>query len=149
MSQIDNRRVEDDEAKAMIGQTMRFVVTEIKDGGKSVVLSRRALKERETSEAAARAMSEIVPGAVLKGTVTSVRDFGAFVDLGGVEGLIPRSEIAHDRSVSVADALHAGNTVEVQVREVKDKKLTLSLKALMADPWEELAIVEGRVAAGT
>jgi small subunit ribosomal protein S1 len=149
MSQIDTRRVEDDEVKAMLGQMMRFAVTEIRDGGKSVVLSRRTLREREASEAAARVMSDIVVGAVLTGTVTSVRDFGAFVDLGGVEGMIPRSEIAHDRSVSVADALQAGNTVQVQVREVKEKKITLSLKSLMADPWEELQIVEGRVAAGT
>jgi small subunit ribosomal protein S1 len=104
-------------------------------------------------------MSEVVPGAVLKGTVTSVRDFGAFVDLGGVEGMIPRSEIAHDRSVAVGDALKAGDSVEVQVREVKPvenakpgaptHKITLSLKALAADPWEGLDLVEGRVVAGT
>jgi small subunit ribosomal protein S1 len=100
-----------------------------------------------------------VPGAILRGTVSSVRDFGAFVDLGGVEGLIPRSEIAHDRSVAVADALKPGDVVEVQVREVKDaeptkrggptKKITLSLKALTADPWAELDLAPGRVVVGT
>ncbi len=151
MSQIDQRRVEDADAKAMIGQTIRVLVTDIRDGGKSVVVSRRALLEREASERAQKAIGNVVPGAVLTGTVTGVRDFGAFVDLGGVEGLIPRSEIAHDRSVDVKGALSAGNTVEVRVLEVKDggKKITLSLKALMADPWEGLAIQEGRVALGT
>lgn len=159
MSQVDSKRIEDADAKALIGQTLRFLVTDIRDGGKNVVLSRRALQKQEASETAARAMSDIVPGAVLTGTVASVRDFGAFVDLGGVEGMIPRSEIAHDRSVNVADALKAGDTVEVQVREIKDveptrpggstKKITLSLKALTADPWAELSIVEGRVIAGT
>jgi small subunit ribosomal protein S1 len=159
MSQVDARRIEDDDAKALIGQTLKFLVTDIKDGGKNVVLSRRGLLLREASESASRALSDIVPGAVLRGTVTGVRDFGAFVDLGGIEGLIPRSEVAHDRSVAIADALKAGDSVEVQVREVKDveparsggptKKITLSLKALSADPWTELDIVEGRVMKGT
>ncbi|HWL84636.1 MAG TPA: S1 RNA-binding domain-containing protein [Polyangiaceae bacterium] len=171
MSQVDVRRVEDADVKVLIGQTLRFVVTDIRDGGKNIVVSRRALLQHESAENAARAMSEIVPGAVLRGTVSSVREFGAFVDLGGVEGMIPRSEIAYDRNVSVGDALKAGDSVEVQVREVKDaevrgsprptfnaeptrsgaptKKITLSLKALMADPWAELAISEGRVVEGT
>ncbi|WP_394839340.1 S1 RNA-binding domain-containing protein [Pendulispora rubella] len=159
MSQIDVRRVEDADAKALIGQLLRFVVTDIRDGGKNIVVSRRAFLQQESSEAAARALVDIVPGAVLSGTVSSVRDFGAFVDLGGIEGLIPRSEIAHDRSVAIEDALKPGDTVEVSVREVKDveparpggvtKKITLSLKALTADPWAELALVEGRVAQGT
>ena len=159
MSQVDARRIEEEDAKALIGQTLKFLVTDIKDGGKNVVLSRRGLLQREASESANRAMSDIVPGAVLSGTVTGVRDFGAFVDLGGIEGLIPRSEIGHDRSVQISEALKAGDTVEVQVLEVKDveparpggptKKITLSLKALAADPWTELDIVEGRVMKGT
>ncbi len=159
MSQIGERFVED--PSTLVGQALQFVVTDVRDGGKNVVVSRRALLQREASESVAKAMSDIVPGAVLKGTVSSVRDFGAFVDLGGgVEGMIPRSEIAHDRSVSVADALKPGDLVEVAVREVKDaeptnakrgptKKITLSLKALAADPWEGLDIAEGRVVEGT
>ena len=159
MSQVDSRRIEEEDAKALIGQTLKFLVTDIKDGGKNVVLSRRGLLQREASESANRALSDIIPGAVLSGTVTGIRDFGAFVDLGGIEGLIPRSEIGHDRSVQINDALKAGDTVEVQVLEVKDveparpggptKKITLSLKALAADPWTELDITEGRVIKGT
>lgn len=159
MSQIDTRRVEDADVKALIGQTMRFLVTDVRDGGKNVVVSRRALLQKEAADNASIALRDVVPGAVLKGTVSAVRDFGAFVDLGGIEGLIPRSEIAHDRSVSVGDALKPGDSVEVSVREVKDvesprpgaptKKISLSLKALMADPWAELALVEGRVVQGT
>jgi small subunit ribosomal protein S1 len=157
MSQVDAGFVED--PKNLIGQTLRFVVTEVKDGGKNVVLSRRALIERERGESAAKVLDKIVAGVVLRGTVTSTRDFGAFVDLGGVEGLIPRSEIAYDRSVAVADALKPGDAVEVQVREVKDgeldkrgrvqKKITLSLKALAADPWADTDVVLGRVYKGT
>jgi small subunit ribosomal protein S1 len=159
MSQVDARRIEEEDAKAMIGSTLKFMVTDVREGGKSVVLSRRALLAREASETANRAMSDIVAGAVLRGTVTSLRDFGAFVDLGGIEGLIPRSEVSHDRSAAISDSLKPGDTVEVQVREVKDveaarpgqptKKITLSLKALAADPWADLDIVEGRVIKGT
>jgi small subunit ribosomal protein S1 len=142
MSQIDKRPVED--AKALIGQTLRFLVTDVREGGKNVVVSRRALLQREASDAAERILAELAPGSIVRGTVTSVRDFGAFVDLGGIEGLIPRSEISHDRQVAVADALKAGDNVEVLVREMKDaeptrgggptKKITLSLKGLKDEP---------------
>lgn len=157
MSQASARFVED--PSTLVGQTLRFLVTDVRDRGKSVVVSRRALEQREASESMEETLRAVVPGAVLRGTVASVRDFGAFVDLGGgVEGLIPRSEIAHDRSVAVADALKAGDVVEVQVREVKDaepskrgptKKISLSLKALAADPWAELDLAPGRVVGGT
>ena len=159
MSQVDARRIEEEDAKAMIGQTLKFMVTDVRDGGKSVVLSRRNLLAREATESATRALSDIVPGAVLRGTVTGVRDFGAFVDLGGIEGLIPRSEVSHDRSAAISSSLKPGDAVEVSVLEVKDveaarpgaptKKITLSLKALAADPWAELDITEGRVVKGT
>lgn len=157
MSQADARTADD--AKALIGQTHRFLVTDIKDGGRNVVVSRRAVREREAREGAAKVLAHLAPGAVLQGSVTSVRDFGAFVDLGGVEGLIPRGEIAHDRSVSIADALRPGELVQVQVLEIKDvpntkgsgttRRITLSLKALAADPWADLDIAPGRVVLGT
>jgi small subunit ribosomal protein S1 len=112
--------------------------------------------QRESSADAARVMASLAPGAVVRGTVSGVRDFGAFVDLGGVEGLIPRSEIGHDRGVSVQDALKAGDVVEVLVREIKDdpkgregqKRITLSLKALMDDPWQALTLAAGSVIEG-
>ncbi len=164
MGQAADRFLED--ANTLIGQSLKFVVTDVRD--KNIVVSRRAAIQSEQRENMAKAMSDIVVGAVLRGTVSSIRDFGAFVDLGGVEGLIPRSEISHDRGVNVADALKAGDVVEVSVREVKDvdaseqsksgdkrkhrgptKKITLSLKALAADPWEGLDLVAGRVVLGT
>jgi len=162
MGQLDSKFVQD--AQALVGQTLSFLVSQIKDGGKSVVLSRRAFMEREAQEAFGKIQETIVVGATLRGTVTSVRDFGAFVDLGGIEGMIPRSEIGHDRSVAVADALKPGEGVEVLVREVKEAppgeggkgrrsgpqlKITLSLKALMADPWEGIDLSEGLVVDGT
>jgi small subunit ribosomal protein S1 len=157
ISQADAKFLED--PKALIGQALRFLVTDVRDGGKNIVVSRRAFLQREANEAAEQSASALVVGATVRGTVTAVRDFGAFVDLGGIEGLIPRSEVTHDRSLAVADALKPGDVVEVSVLEVKDvvpqkqggatKKITLSLKALADDPWATLDVVEGRVVSGT
>lgn len=157
-SQVDNKFVQD--LNAYLGRSLQVLVTDLREGGRNIVLSRRALLEREAREAVARLRATLVPGATVRGTVSSVRDFGAFVDLGGVEGLIPASEISFDRSLAVSDRLKAGDVVDVQVREVKDTtsrtgepalKLTLSLKALMDDPWQALdgVLAEGRVASGT
>jgi small subunit ribosomal protein S1 len=157
MSQADSKFLED--PKSLIGKTLRFLVTDVRDGGKSIVVSRRAALQQESSEAAQVNVKNLVTGSTVRGTVTSVRDFGAFVDLGGIEGLIPRSEVSHDRGVQVSDALKAGDVVEVQIREIQDvqptkpggatKKITLSLKALADDPWATLDLVEGRVLTGT
>jgi small subunit ribosomal protein S1 len=90
-----------------------------------------------------------------------VREFGAFVDLGGVEGLLPNSELSYDRSSKASDSLTAGNVVEVQIRDIKEgpldkrgqktTKITLSLKALSADPWEAIDSIApvGKVLSGS
>ena len=82
-------------------------------------------------------------GAVLPGTVSSLRDFGAFVDLGGLEGLLPTSEISYDRAVKASDMLSVGQPVEVQILRVektddprRPEKISLSLKALTQNPWD-------------
>jgi small subunit ribosomal protein S1 len=133
----------------------------LRDGGKRVVLSRRAVLEQEAKEAAARTLAQIAAGAVVRGTVTSVREFGAFVDLGGIEGLVPNAELSYDRNAKAADILSPGDVVDVQVREIKEgvvnkrgdatTRITLSLKALAADPWDSIETVapEGKVARGS
>ncbi len=158
-SQADVRFVED--PTQFVGRTFRFLVTEIRDGGKKIVLSRRAVLEQELRFSASRLMATLTPGTVTRGTVTSVRDFGAFVDLGGVEGLIPVSELSHDRVGKPSDVVSVGDLVEVQILDVKDApvqrssdlglKITLSLKSLAADPWEAIDVVApiGKVMTGT
>lgn len=126
------------EAATFVGQTLSFLVTEIKDG-RSVVVSRRKLLEAEGREMRERALSSLEKGKVVRGTVTAVREFGAFVDLGGIEGLVPASELSHERGVAVADRIKAGEQIEAQVIEIKDddkgqKRITLSLKALLPAP---------------
>jgi len=159
VSQADRGYVTD--PLALVGRTLQFMVTEVRDGGKRVVLSRRAALEAEAKASADRVLADLAPGAIVRGSVTAVREFGAFVDLGGIEGLIPNAELSHDRGQKAADVLSPGDVVEVQVREIKtgvlDKrgapqtKITLSLKALAADPWDnvEQSIPTGRVLRGT
>jgi small subunit ribosomal protein S1 len=132
-SQID-RKPGGDPAE-LVGRTLPFLVTELRDGGRNIVLSRRAVLEREAVEAAKKTIDTLVPGTVVKGTVSSVKDFGAFVDLGGVEGLIPASEIGKGKPRAVREAFKVGDAVEVMIRERKEPakpggppKITLSLK---------------------
>ena len=139
LSQVDRKPGGD--PKELIGRPLLFLVTEVRDGGRNVVVSRRAVLEREAGETAKRTIQSLAIGAVVRGTVTAVRDFGAFVDLGGIEGLVPASEVAHDRSRAIGDAVHAGDLVEVLVREIREApkagampKITLSLKALAPPP---------------
>ena len=129
----------------LMGQSLEFLVTEIKDGGRGVVLSRRKLLDAQGRESRERVLATLEKGKTVRGTVTAVRDFGAFVDLGGVEGLIPASELSHERGVKPAERLQPGEEVEAQVLEIKDeepsakspkgqKRITLSLKALVEAP---------------
>lgn len=145
--------------KELIGRSLEFLITEFREGGKRIVVSRRALLERQGREKAEETRKALAVGAVVRGTVTAVREFGAFVDLGGVEGLLPNQELSYDRGTTAAGVLNAGDAVEVQVREIKDAvdkrgekvtKITLSLKALSSDPWLEVTAVApvGRVLRG-
>jgi small subunit ribosomal protein S1 len=151
-SQIDTRRVESSDI--YLNQVLEFRVTRYGDNGRNIVVSRRQLLEEHAKKAAAETRQKIVPGAVLPGAVTSVTDFGAFVDLGGVQGLVHVSELSHSRTVKPADALSVGQQVSVKVLKVDEKtgKIALSMKALEGDPWAAVAgqlrerqIVKGRI----
>ncbi len=138
MSQISAQRGSVD-AKELVGESLSFLVTELKDGGRSIVLSRRRLQEAEAREGREETLRTLEKGKLVRGTVTAVRDFGAFVDLGGIEGLIPASEISHERGVPVSDRIRAGEVVEAQVLDIRDdekgqKRISLSLKALLPAP---------------
>jgi small subunit ribosomal protein S1 len=139
-SQIDRRR---GESAQYIGQRFRFRLTKIESGGRNVVVSRRDLLEEEAAEQAAQTWERLHVGAVVQGTVTSLRDFGAFVDLGGVEGLIHISELGYARVAHPSEVLQVGQVVEMQVVKIDPpdaapgarRQVALSLKALAPDPW--------------
>lgn len=139
LSQIDLRSAD---AAAHEGHVYPFRIIEYKEGGSNIVLSRRALLEDEQRANAAKLRDKIVPGAVITGHVTSVREFGAFVDLGaGVQGLLHVSEMAWSRVSSPAAIVKAGDEITVKVLRVDgDKqKISLGLKQLSADPWSRVA----------
>jgi small subunit ribosomal protein S1 len=136
-SQIDRRRVE---GKTYVGERLRFRITKLEAGGRNLVVSRRQLLEEEVAERSAATWEQLREGAVVAGTVTSVRDFGAFVDLGGIEGLIHVSEIGHARVANAGDVLAVGQRVEAQVVKLETdakggRRVGLSLRALAPDPW--------------
>ncbi|HXW04555.1 MAG TPA: S1 RNA-binding domain-containing protein [Vicinamibacterales bacterium] len=120
------------------GRVYRFRIIEYKERGRNIVVSRRALLEEEERAAAAEVRSSIAVDAVLTGRVASVRDFGAFVDLGGgVQGLLHVSEMSWSRVVDPSQVVNPGEQVTVKVLRVEDdgRKISLGLKQLTDDPW--------------
>ena len=149
-SQIDMIRTTDP-AKHQ-GRVYTFRIIEFKEGGKNLVVSRRKLLEEEQRASAADIRQSIVAGAVLTGRVTSVRDFGAFVDLGGgVQGLLHVSEMGWSRVSDASQVVAPGEEITVKVLRVDDdtQKIALGLKQLTADPWSKVEatyeIGQGRV----
>lgn len=149
VSQIDVHFVEKPEH--LVGEKHKFKVIEVR--GKKVVVSRRALMEEEQKARAIETRKSLAEGKVVKGKITHLRDFGAFVDLGGIEGLIPVSEISHVRIARPSEVLKTGDEVEVEVLRIEaanptspDKakhkeRITLSMRARQEDPWK-LAVAE-------
>jgi small subunit ribosomal protein S1 len=136
LSQIDIARTADPAQHE--GRVYRFRIVEFKDGGRNLVVSRRALLEEEQRAAADEIRKSIVEGAVVTGRVASVREFGAFVDLGGgVQGLLHVSEIGWSRVSDAANVLKAGDELTVKVLRVDNdkQKISLGLKQLADDPW--------------
>jgi small subunit ribosomal protein S1 len=150
-SQIDSVRTSAPESHQ--GQVYSFRITELRDGGRDLVLSRRSLLEAEQQARADEVRQKIVVDAVLSGRVASVRDFGAFVDLGaGVQGLLHVSEMAWSRVKDASQLLSPGQDITVKVLRVEDgrRKVALGLKQLSADPWSsvEAAYAVGQVCEG-
>jgi small subunit ribosomal protein S1 len=144
-SQIDIHRIE---GATHDGRVYLFRIVEYSEGGRNIVVSRRALLEEEQQARAADVRKTIVPGAVVTGRVASVRDFGAFVDLGGgVQGLLHISEMGWSRVSDASHVVTPGDAITVTVLRVDDdkRKISLGLKQLTPDPWSR---VEDRYAVG-
>jgi small subunit ribosomal protein S1 len=145
ISQIDAAR---SDPSTHDGRVYRFRIVEYKEGGRNIVVSRRALIEDEQRAAAAEIRKSMVVDAVITGRVVSVRDFGAFVDLGGgVQGLLHVSEMGWSRVSDPSQLLEVGQEITVKVLRVDDErqKISLGLKQLSEDPWSN---IEGKYKAG-
>jgi small subunit ribosomal protein S1 len=139
ISQLELYRVED--AAPYLGQRLKCLVTEAKPEERNLVLSRRAVLEREREEAREKTWAGLAEGQVRTGIVRSVKDFGAFVDLGGVDGLLHVGDMSWSRVASAADVVQPGQSVEVVVLKInpETRKLSLGLKQLQKSPWDEAA----------
>jgi small subunit ribosomal protein S1 len=139
ISQIDLYRVEN--AEQFVNQRLRCVVTEINPEERNLVVSRRALLEKEREETRDKLWQELAEGQVREGIVRSVRDFGAFVDLGGVDGLVHISEMSWSRVQDATTVVQPGEKVKVVVLKVdrERRKVGLGLRQLMPSPWDNIA----------
>ena len=151
MSQIDTIRALDPAVHE--GRVYTFKIIEYREGGHKFVVSRRALLEDEQKARAAEVRSSIAVGDVRTGRVVSVRDFGAFVDLGGgVQGLLHVSEMGWSRVSDASQVVTPGEEITVKVLRVDDatEQIALGLKQLMADPWStvEATFAVGQVRRG-
>ena len=135
-SQIDTIRTAD--PAQHVGKTYAFRIIEFKDGGKNLVVSRRALLEDEQKAGAIELRRSIAVGSVVTGRVASVREFGAFVDLGaGVQGLLHVSEMGWSRVTDPSSIVKVGEEITVRVLRIEadGERIALGLKQLMVDPW--------------
>ena len=151
-SQIDIRPVRD--VTALLNTPQPFQILKIDRRRGNIVVSRRAVLEESRAEARTELVSNLKEGQVLQGIVKNITDYGAFVDLGGVDGLLHVTDIAWKRISHPSEALQVGETVEVQVIRFNSEtqRISLGMKQLLSDPWESVekrfiigARLEGRV----
>ena len=152
-SQVDARFVQDQ--SVFVGQRLQFRVTQYERG--NLVLSRRALLEEENARRAVETRAKLEVGVVIRGKVTGFKPFGAFVDLGGLDGMLHVSELGFSRVSKPEDVLTLGQELDVQVLKIEDAepgkrpRIALSLKSMQDDPWIEAtrALVVGARLRGT
>jgi small subunit ribosomal protein S1 len=152
ISQIDMYRVEN--AEQFVNQRLLCLVAEVDPAERNLVVSRRALLEKEREENREKLWNELAEGQVRQGVVRSVREFGAFVDLGGADGLLHVSEMSWTRVKDPAQIVQPGQTIKVVVLRIdhEKRKLSLGLKQLEPSPWDNIwdkypvgSVVPGKV----
>ncbi len=139
ISQID--RLYTTKPESYVGDEYGFKVVEFKDGGRRFVVSRRAILEEERAGIAAQTRETLAVGQEHVGVVVRVQPFGAFVDIGGVEGLVHVSELRHERTSDARKAAAVGQSIPVKILSLENlgnpgERVSLSAKALAEDPWE-------------
>ncbi|MCY2932874.1 MAG: S1 RNA-binding domain-containing protein [Planctomycetota bacterium] len=152
VSQIELGRVED--TTVYLGQKFKVMVTEVNARIKNLVVSRRDYLEQEREQMREKTLAELAEGQTREGVVRNIRDFGAFVDLGGVDGLLHIGDLSWSRVQKVDDIVKLGDHVSVKVLKMDPdkKRISLGLKQLVKSPWEKIAdefkigsIVAGKV----
>lgn len=151
-SQVDLGFVEN--LEAYVGQKLTCVITEVNPQKKNLVLSRRAHLQMERKEKEKELWDQLAPGQQHEGTVKTIKDYGAFVDLGGVDGFLHVGEISWNRISHPRDVLTVGQAIQVSILKIdpETRKIGLGLKQLQANPWSNIesrypvgATVSGKV----
>ena len=139
ISQVALYRVED--LAQFVGQSLTCLVTEANPERRNLVLSRRAVLEREKQEAREQLMRSLQPGQIREGVVRKLMDFGAFVDLGGVDGLLHVSQLAWGRVNHPSEVLSEGQTIKVRIEKIDPDtgKISLGYRDLFESPWAQVA----------
>lgn len=152
ISQIDLYRVEN--AEQFVNQKLLCLVTEVNPQERNLVVSRRALLEKQREEQREKTWQELAVGQVRPGIVRSVKPFGAFVDIGGVDGLLPVHEMSWQRVADPSQIVQIGQTIKVVVLKIdpESRKISLGLKQLEGNPWDNVRdkfhvgqIIDGKV----
>ncbi len=138
-SQIALYRVEN--LEELVGEKYTCIVTEVKPKRRRLVVSRRAVLERERNEAREKLRASLAAGQTHEGVVRNIRDFGAFIDLGGIDGMVHVSQLSWSRVNHPSDVLEVGQTVKVKVTKIDENtgKISLAMKELTANPWDGVA----------
>jgi small subunit ribosomal protein S1 len=139
-SQTGFRR--DENQAGYMGKSLSFMIIEYGENGRNIVLSRRPILDEEKRTKKEELKAKLTEGLKIRGKVTSIQSFGAFVDIGGIEGLLPISEISYSRTEKVGDILTKGQDVEVIIKKLDwdANRFSFSLKDTLPDPWE--AVIE-------
>lgn len=142
------------EPKSYVDEEFEFLVLKIQDKGRRIIVSRSACLAAKRSDDQLAAVKDLAVGAVLEGTVATITEFGAFVDLNGVQGLIHISELSQRRVEKTEDIVQVGQTVKVKILKLSEdrKRISLSMKALEPNPWKSIlerypggSLTKGRV----
>ena len=137
-SQLGLRRLESSEE--VIGDNLSFRITQFDERGRNIVVSHRMILDEERRQQREELKKTLKEGMVVSGTITNIRDFGAFVDIGGLEGLLPISEISYGRVENIEEVLQVGQQLEVALKKCdwEKERFSFSLRDTLADPWSKV-----------
>jgi len=151
-SQMGLRRVEN-AAETYLETHMSFLISKFEAGGRNIVLSARMLQEEERQARKEELQKELTEGQTIEGTISSIRTFGLFVDIGGVDALVPISEVGWSRVENLEDTYRVGQKVSAIVKGLdwENDRISLSIKETLEDPWEAAVkeLGEGKLCVGT
>jgi small subunit ribosomal protein S1 len=135
-SKMGERR--SDNSAEYVGKRLTFKIQEYKDNGRSILVSNRVIHEEARAERLEALKKTLHEGMVITGSIMSIQPFGAFVDLGGIQALLPISEISRSRVEDIQAFLSVGQEVQASILQIdwRNERITLSMKSLLADPWE-------------